>query len=185
MSRNLEAIQYSRGSLRILNQLALPHETIFEPVSTVQDGHAAIKTMKTRGAPAIAIVAALSLAVEVNDRHSKGEFKNAAEASKFLLDSLEYLKTSRPTAVNLFDAAAKLKTIIEEAARQPGADASTVVERYLASSEQMLVDDMQDNKNIGRFGAEYIVENVKDKENLCVLTHCNTGYVKIDIVGMS
>ncbi|KAL1932259.1 hypothetical protein VTP01DRAFT_9315 [Rhizomucor pusillus] len=175
MSRNLEAIQYSRGSLRILNQLALPHETIFEPVSTVQDGHAAIKTMKTRGAPAIAIVAALSLAVEVNDRHSKGEFKNAAEASKFLLDSLEYLKTSRPTAVNLFDAAAKLRTIIEEAARQPGADASTVVERYLASSEQMLVDDMQDNKNIGRFGAEYIVENVKDKENLCVLTHCNTG----------
>ncbi|KAI9484737.1 S-methyl-5-thioribose-1-phosphate isomerase [Zychaea mexicana] len=174
MSRTLEAIQYTRGNLCILNQLALPHETIFEPVLNVQDGHAAIKTMKTRGAPAIAIVAALSLAVDAHARLEKNEFGSVDQAKEFLLSSLDYLKTSRPTAVNLFDAAAKLATLINNVA-QDAKESSQVVNACIEAAEQMLVDDVQDNKNIGKYGAEYIVNNVRDKSNISVLTHCNTG----------
>ncbi|CAO3623167.1 unnamed protein product [Mucor fragilis] len=173
-AKTLEAIKYTRGDLRILNQLVLPHETIFETVLNVQNGHAAIKTMKTRGAPAIAIVAALSLAVDVNARFEQGEFETVDQAVKFLLESLKYLKTSRPTAVNLFDAAAKLEHLITttaKAAQEPVA----VVTAYVEAAEQMLVDDVKDNKNIGKFGAEYIVENAKNPNNISVLTHCNTG----------
>jgi methylthioribose-1-phosphate isomerase len=147
---------------------------VFENVANVQDGHAAIKTMKTRGAPAIAIVAALSLAVDANSRLERGEFNTVQDASQFLQTSLEYLKTSRPTAVNLFDAAAKLSELIsttEKTAKSP----SDVITAYLDAAEQMLVDDVKDNKNIGKYGAQYIVENAKDKDNICVLTHCNTG----------
>lgn len=147
---------------------------MFENVANVQDGHAAIKTMKTRGAPAIAIVAALSLAVDANSRLERGEFNTVQDASQFLQTSLEYLKTSRPTAVNLFDAAAKLSELIsttEKTAKSP----SDVITAYLDAAEQMLVDDVKDNKNIGKYGAQYIVENAKDKDNICVLTHCNTG----------
>lgn len=158
----------------ILNQLALPHETIYEKVETVQDGHAAIKTMKTRGAPAIAIVAALSLAVDVTHRHKNGEFKSVQDAFQFLKESIDYLKTSRPTAVNLFDAAAKLMTLIQETADKTS-DPDTVVQAYVQAAERMLIDDVQDNKNIGRFGAEFIVKNVKNKDEISVLTHCNTG----------
>lgn len=170
----MEAIQYTRGNLRILNQLVLPHETVFETVLNVQNGHAAIKTMKTRGAPAIAIVAALSLAVDVHTRAQNNEFQTVEQVTKFLHDSLDYLKTSRPTAVNLFDAAAKLATIIDTTAKTAQSP-STVIGAYLTAAEKMLVDDVQDNKNIGRFGAEYILEHASNKDNIAVLTHCNTG----------
>ncbi|CAO3659996.1 hypothetical protein G6F70_005034 [Rhizopus microsporus] len=173
-TKTLEAIQYTRGDLRILNQLVLPHETIFETVLNIQNGHSAIKTMKTRGAPAIAIVAALSLAVDINTRFEKGEFTTVDQVVQFVQESLEYLKTSRPTAVNLFDAAAKLLTVVQDSAK--GAkEPADVVYAYIEAAEKMLVDDVQDNKNIGKFGADYITNNVKDKDNICVLTHCNTG----------
>ncbi|KAI8084963.1 S-methyl-5-thioribose-1-phosphate isomerase [Halteromyces radiatus] len=178
MSENttLEAIKYTPGHLEILDQLALPHETIYEQVKTIEDGHAAIKTMKTRGAPAIAIVAALSLAVDVSARHARGEFgQSAATAFTFLENSLEYLKTSRPTAVNLFDAANKLSAINQQAASIDSATASSVVQTYVQAAEQMLVDDVQDNKNIGKHGADFIIKNVKNNKDISVLTHCNTG----------
>ncbi|CAO0789307.1 unnamed protein product [Mucor circinelloides] len=173
-TKTLEAIKYTRGDLRILNQLVLPHETIFETVLNVQNGHAAIKTMKTRGAPAIAIVAALSLAVDVNARFEQGEFETVDQAVKFLLESLEYLKTSRPTAVNLFDAAAKLEHLINTTAKT-AQEPVTVVTAYIEAAEQMLIDDVKDNKNIGKFGADYIIENAKNPNSISVLTHCNTG----------
>lgn len=173
-AKTLEAIKYTRGDLRILNQLVLPHETIFETVLNVQNGHAAIKTMKTRGAPAIAIVAALSLAVDVHARFEQGEFDTVDQAVKFLLESLEYLKTSRPTAVNLFDAAAKLEHLINTTSKT-AQEPVTVVTAYIEAAEQMLIDDVKDNKNIGKFGADYIVENAKNPSNISVLTHCNTG----------
>ena len=173
-TRTLEAIQYTRGNLRILNQLALPHETIFESVINVQDGHAAIKTMKTRGAPAIAIVAALSLAVDAHARLEKNEFKTVEETKEFLLSSLEYLKTSRPTAVNLFDTAAKFAALVDKL-QSEAKEPKDLVQPIIEAAEKMLVDDVQDNKNIGKHGAEYIVNNVRDKSNISVLTHCNTG----------
>ncbi|OAD79457.1 hypothetical protein PHYBLDRAFT_179107 [Phycomyces blakesleeanus NRRL 1555(-)] len=173
-TRTLEAIKYTPGSLLILDQLALPHETIFEPILNIQDGHAAIKTMKTRGAPAIAIVAALSLAVDVATRAAKHEFKTVPQAVEFLNSSLEYLKTSRPTAVNLFDAAHKLSVVIQDSAKK-ATSPSEVTDAYINAAEKMLVDDVQDNKNIGKHGAAFIVENCKNKEDIRVLTHCNTG----------
>lgn len=157
-----------------MNQLVLPHETIFETVLNVQNGHAAIKTMKTRGAPAIAIVAALSLAVEVHTRAENKEFETVDQVVKFLYESLEYLKTSRPTAVNLFDAAGKLWDLIQATAKDTQ-DPMTVVNAYIEAAEQMLVDDVKDNKNIGKYGAEYILDNARDKSHISVLTHCNTG----------
>ncbi|RUS20298.1 hypothetical protein BC937DRAFT_95514 [Endogone sp. FLAS-F59071] len=174
VGQTLEAIRYTRGELQILNQLLLPHETLFERLTTVQDGHAAIKTMKVRGAPAIAIVAALSLAVDIDARHQRGEFPDAAAAAAFVCKSLEYLKTSRPTAVNLFDAAKKLDALVEEIKRTAH-EAGEVVEAYVTAAETMLVDDVKDNKNIGKFGAEWILAQAKDKDDVRVLTHCNTG----------
>ncbi|KAI7862540.1 S-methyl-5-thioribose-1-phosphate isomerase [Spinellus fusiger] len=172
--KDTQGIQYTRGHLLILDQLALPHETLYERILTVQDGHSAIKTMKTRGAPAIAIVAALSLAVHVTSKHTQAEFETTQQATEFLLTSLEYLKTSRPTAVNLFDAADKLSLLINTTATTATAP-EQVVEAYVTAAEKMLVDDVQDNKNIGQYGAAYILEHCRQKDALSVLTHCNTG----------
>ncbi|KAF9578509.1 S-methyl-5-thioribose-1-phosphate isomerase, partial [Lunasporangiospora selenospora] len=173
----LEAIRYKRGSLEILDQLLLPHASVYIPISTLALGHDAIKTMKVRGAPAIAIVAALSLAVVLaHDPSSKTtSWKTSADAVQFIDSSLEYLKTSRPTAVNLFDAAHKLSKAIHAAAAEPEATAETVKEKYLQLAEQMLEDDVRDNTNIGQFGAEYILSQWQGGQDLRVITHCNTG----------
>jgi methylthioribose-1-phosphate isomerase len=173
MAQTLEAIKYENGELYVLNQLLLPHVTHFDKVYTIQDGHAAIKEMKTRGAPAIAIVAALSLAVDLQSRSKLGEFDTPASAVEFIRSSLEYLKNSRPTAVNLFDAAGKLWRIVEQRATI-AANSLDIVETYVTAAVTMLAEDVKDNRNIGAHGAKFILENSKASQ-VSVLTHCNTG----------
>ena len=43
---SLEAIKYSPGHLKILNQLLLPHQLVYENVENTQDGWKAIREMK-------------------------------------------------------------------------------------------------------------------------------------------
>jgi methylthioribose-1-phosphate isomerase len=61
--------------------------------------------MKVRGAPAIAICGVLSIAVELIKR----KFQTINEIKQFASESLDYLVTARPTAVNMADSANKLK----------------------------------------------------------------------------
>jgi methylthioribose-1-phosphate isomerase len=170
----LQAIKYTRGQLDILDQLKLPHTEQYDHIFSSTDAWHAIKEMRTRGAPAIAIVAALALAVElVNMKLSP----IAEEVKIFILEKLDYLVTSRPTAVNLADAAKKLKSAAEEAAGKEDASGESVREAYVEAAQKMLVDDVSDNENIGKHGAEWIVNNTEagKKGQVSMLTHCNTG----------
>ncbi|KAI4744945.1 Methylthioribose-1-phosphate isomerase [Aureobasidium sp. EXF-12298] len=173
----LEAIKYSRGKLDILDQLQLPHTEVYDEVKSAQDAWHAIKEMRTRGAPAIAIVAALGLAVELELIAGKNELsKIAEEVEIFIKEKLEYLVTSRPTAVNLADAARKLQKIVQSAARAQDASGPSVKDAYVKAAEQMLVDDVSDNKAIGEHGADWILKNAAGgKDQVSILTHCNTG----------
>lgn len=173
----LEAIVYEPGSLKIINQLKLPHTTQYDAIHNSTDAWRAIKEMRTRGAPAIAMVAALGLAVELANSTISSI---PEELQVFIIEKLDYLITSRPTAVNLADAAKKLKKVVKEAAEISGATGGSVRTAYVKAAERMLVDDVNDNQNIGRNGAEWIVKNTAQgqKGKVSVLTHCNTGYVK-------
>ncbi|KAF2266376.1 Methylthioribose-1-phosphate isomerase [Lojkania enalia] len=168
------AIKYTRGQLEILDQLKLPHAEEYDHIFSSTDAWHAIREMRTRGAPAIAIVAALALAVElVNLKISPV----AEEVKVFVIEKLDYLATSRPTAVNLADAARKLRKTMEEAAAKEDANGESIREAYVNAAEKMLVDDVSDNENIGKHGAEWIVKNTEAgrKGQVSMLTHCNTG----------
>jgi methylthioribose-1-phosphate isomerase len=186
----LEAIRYQAGSdatppsLLILDQLVLPHKSTYLPIANSEDAHAAIKRMNVRGAPAIAIVAALALAVQLGLQLRDGQSPNSADEARDLIGTrLEYLKTSRPTAVNLGDAVGKLKIVVKRETMLPNATSQTVIAAYIAAAEKMLIDDVADNKAIGEHGAKWIMQNTaagkRNSENstqgLNVLTHCNTG----------
>tara|TARA_R110002003_G_scaffold97_18_gene7892 strand:- start:7665 stop:8183 length:519 start_codon:yes stop_codon:yes gene_type:complete len=170
----LQAIKYSRGQLEILDQLKLPHAEEYDHIYSSTDAWHAIKDMRTRGAPAIAIVAALALAVELTNLKLSSV---AEEVEVFVEEKLDYLVTSRPTAVNLADAAGKLRKITKNAAAKEGANGESVREAYVQAAEQMLIDDVSDNENIGKHGAEWIVKNspAGKKGPVSMLTHCNTG----------
>jgi methylthioribose-1-phosphate isomerase len=186
----LEAIHYQAGSaatppsLLILDQLVLPHRSTYLPITNSEDAHAAIKRMNVRGAPAIAIVAALALAVQLGLELRNGQAPNSSDEARDLIGTrLEYLKTSRPTAVNLGDAVGKLKVVVKRASVLPNATPQSVIAAYVAAAEKMLIDDVADNKAIGEYGAKWIMQNTaagkRNSENsthdLNVLTHCNTG----------
>ncbi|CAN4077065.1 unnamed protein product [Withania somnifera] len=128
--------------------------------------------MVVRGAPAIAIAAALSLAVEVSNLASFDG--TSGDASDFLSKKLDFLVSSRPTAVNLSDAAVKLKEVIKKAAAT-AKEANSVFQAYIEAAEVMLEDDVTSNKAIGSYGASFIKNYLKGSHKITILTHCNTG----------
>lgn len=96
----LEAIQYKNGRLRILDQLKLPHESVYVDINGVDDGFQAIRTMQVRGAPAIAIVGCLAFAAELRQK----SFSDVENLKIFVQQKLDELVSARPTAVNMKNA---------------------------------------------------------------------------------
>ena len=176
----LQAIKYTPDSLEILDQLQLPHKEVYQNITNVEDAWHAIKDMRVRGAPAIAIVAALALAVELfNKKNSHG---SSHQTKEYIVTKLEYLVTSRPTAVNLADAARKLeKRVTEAAAESSDSQGGLVEDSYITAAQDMLVDDVQDNQKIGSYGASWILKLAKANgdRKVSVVTHCNTGYAEV------
>lgn len=171
MKNNLEAIRYKNNKLEILNQLLLPDAFIYEDCLSSEQGWNAIHQMKVRGAPAIAITAALSLACELY--HLEDQF-NLQSLKKYIFDKLDYLCTSRPTAVNLFKMSEQMKSIIENEINNNQTkfyDSKTLKNIFIENAEELLKKDISDNKAIGQFGSECFAISKKVK----ILTHCNTG----------
>ena len=177
----LQAIKYTRGKLQILDQLKLPYQEDFIDISSPEDAWDAIKSMQVRGAPAIAIVAALSVAVWLDrgkDEVNGSDPGRHSHMVENIRQKLNFLVTSRPTAVNLSDAACRLEHVVNESSRKPDASARSISEAYIVAAEHMLVTDVQDNESIGKYGAEWLLssKNAEDTgKKISILTHCNTG----------
>jgi len=155
----LQAIKYSRGKLEVLDQLKLPHEFIYDKVDTCEEAFDCIKAMRVRGAPAIAIVAALALAVELEAKKDGANSKD--DLLKFISSRLDYLMGSRPTAVDLSNAIKLLKKQSSEAASttttaEPTAACAEIRQACIDTAEKILEDDLATNRKIGRYGAEYL-----------------------------
>lgn len=168
----LQSIRYSRGRLQLLDQRKLPHDSVYIDIQDSTAGWHAIHDMVVRGAPAIAISAALSLAVEVANLGPVDWSVN--DAISFLQKRLEFLVSSRPTAVNLSDAAKKLNDVVLKAANAMSKP-EALFQAYIEAAEVMLMADINDNKAIGSNGAKFILCQNQKRQNLHVLTHCNTG----------
>ncbi|XP_054718863.1 methylthioribose-1-phosphate isomerase-like [Uloborus diversus] len=166
----LEAIQYENGHLMILDQLLLPNETIYQSINSIQEGWEAIKLMKVRGAPAISIVAALSLAVELN----KKTFLSKDELHNYVKESLQYLATSRPTAVNLCQVVKLITELSAEYFRNGSYTSEEMKNKLMQEMEKLLDSDIRINKLIGKNGGKHILEHCKT-DSISILTHCNTG----------
>ncbi|KZZ94266.1 methylthioribose-1-phosphate isomerase [Moelleriella libera RCEF 2490] len=167
----LQAVRYSRGKLEVLDQLRLPHEFHYDDVSTRQEAFDSIATMRVRGAPAIAIVASLGLAVELHKGPVAGDTVQTVIAH--IDDALDYLKQSRPTAVDLTNAINQLKARM----RDSGDTKEAIVEGFISEAEKIFEKDLETNLAIGTYGAEWLEAQVgaTSENTVSILTHCNTG----------
>ncbi|XP_075971483.1 methylthioribose-1-phosphate isomerase [Anticarsia gemmatalis] len=168
---SLESIKYSRGNLEILDQLLLPLQTRYVKVQGVEDGWKVINKMQVRGAPAIAIVGCLSLAVEL-DRDNNSDKKIMRQEIE---GKLNYLVSARPTAVNIKLAADELINLANSLCADDTVTPEEFKEKFISNIEEMLSKDIEDNKAIGRYGCEAILKNTNGDGSVRILTHCNTG----------
>ncbi|KAF8904471.1 Methylthioribose-1-phosphate isomerase [Gymnopilus junonius] len=180
----LISIRSSDDKLEIVNQLLLPHITEFIEIDSVEDAHDAIKSMKIRGAPAIASLAALSLSQHLR-RGLKAspppDYLASLEALKAHIDGiLAFLFTARPTAVNLGAATRRLGKTLDNAIAA-GKDPLAIAEELIAESNAVADEDVGRNKEMSKWAGEWIIERVRNltlsaaPQGLNVLTVCNTG----------
>src|SRR5438067_6448705 len=85
------------GFARLIDQTLLPTQLEYRDCRTVEEVWEAIKVLRVRGAPAIGVAAAMGLVVGV--QQFQGDL---AAYREHLRKQSEYLRGSRPTAVNLF-----------------------------------------------------------------------------------
>ncbi|KAJ8733445.1 hypothetical protein PYW08_001743 [Mythimna loreyi] len=168
---SLESIKYTRGSLEILDQLLLPLQTRYVKVQGVEDGWKVINKMQVRGAPAIAIVGCLSLAVELEKDNNADKKVMRQEIE----GKLNYLVSARPTAVNIKLAADELINLANSLSADESVTPEEFKERFVSRIEGMLSKDIEDNKAIGRYGCEAILKSLEGDGPVRILTHCNTG----------
>lgn len=94
----VQAILWQREptpSLRLLDQRLLPARTEYVEVADTRAAWLAIKDMVVRGAPALAVAAALSLAREAcgGDGGGSRAFSSASEAADYFVERASYLET--------------------------------------------------------------------------------------------
>ena len=105
----LKTIEYIGGVARMIDQTRLPLEKVFVDCHSIEEVGHAIKTMVIRGAPAIGVAAAIgiSLAAESINADSFDSFYSQLEKK------CDVLARSRPTAINLFWAIARMKKLAQ------------------------------------------------------------------------
>lgn len=178
--KTLQAIKFDKEQIKldILDQLVLPYSTVYISIQTIEDAFQAIKLMQVRGAPAIAIVGAFSIVVDTNNYLKKTSEKELTKTVKDLIRSIDYLVTSRPTAVNLSNACSDIKNIISENYNSEDIVNKDILKHIYDYSVSLYEDDLSNNFKIGDNGVKYISETLKAqnfKGPFSIMTICNTG----------
>ena len=150
------------GKVRFLDQTLLPVECRVIESDDLDTLWRAIRTLQIRGAPAIGIAAAMSVAAAA--QHVSAESSQAVLAA--VNAAADHLATARPTAVNLFWALDRMRRV---AAAYPAGDAATLKERIAAEAVAIRDEDAAMCRAIGRHGADLL------RSGDSVLTHCNAG----------
>ena len=95
-----------------------------------------------------------------------------------LIKQLDSLRSSRPTAVNLFNAIDQLQHQLRSLATHSQAPID-LIHCVIDEAERLFADDVTNNKKMGQFGASCLLEPFLSVEppraRISVLTHCNTG----------
>jgi methylthioribose-1-phosphate isomerase len=124
----------------------------------------AIKSLAVRGAPALGVAAAFAIALwsetEGADLEDMNEYLNR------LTEVADEVMATRPTAVNLFWGASRIRAIAFGNSDLSLPDLRALV---LQEALNMAEEDEERNRRLGAFGADLLPENCK------VLTHCNAG----------
>ncbi len=152
----------AQNCIDIIDQTRLPHALHWARVATLEEAAYAIRAMQVRGAPLIGATAAYGLAIALDFEASD---RRLAEAAALL-------RSTRPTAVNLHWALARMEAVLT-----PLSPAQRCAAAW-AEAAAIADEDVAQNTAIGEHGrALWRDLIVADGRTLNVMTHCNAGWL--------
>jgi len=149
------------NKVKMIDQTLLPHKLEFLEFDDFRSVANSIKVMNIRGAPAIGVAAAMGMAlatIEYKDLTKENFLKKMEEAA-------DVIRSTRPTASNLFWAVNRILKVINSYPDKPVNISDLVIEE----AKLMAQEDINVNKDIGKNGAALL------QDGDVVLTHCNAG----------
>jgi methylthioribose-1-phosphate isomerase len=150
------------GTVAYIDQALLPHAFEICTAKSATDIAQAIVGMRVRGAPLIGVAAAFGVALGMS-RDASAE--NLARV-------IARLAATRPTAVNLAWALARMRERLQPLTQAERADAAWSEAQAIADEDAVI------NEAIGRHGLAILQhEHAALKRPVNILTHCNAGWI--------
>lgn len=152
--------------VQVIDQRKLPFQFEIFDLKTVDDAFFAIKEMVVRGAPLIGVAAAYGLYLAVVNFVG-------SDIEKHIKRSAEFLKSARPTAVNVAFAVDEMVDFIIQQKT-----VGNLIQKTLEKAHSFKEKEIESGEKIGEHGLE-IIEKIyqKKKETVNILTHCNAGWL--------
>jgi len=158
----IETIKWVNGAARIIDQTKLPNKLEYIYCHDVKTMWWAIKRLSVRGAPAIGVAAAFGVLLGVQKFKGQGKLKFL----KLFYETCDYLSTSRPTAVNLFNVLNEMRAVVS---CNPMAEVETLKKALEYQAMNIFKTDQDVCRRMGDHGAKLI------KNSMQCLTVCNAG----------
>lgn len=158
MNYPLRTIQEDGDTVVVLDQTRLPREMAFVRLMRLAEAAHAIRTMQVRGAPLIGATAAYGVALGLQEGRPLDEI-------------IATLAATRPTAVNLHWALARMEAVLKKSVPAGRRETAWNEARAIAA------EDAAANAAIGRHGLEILREIARRKGRVAVMTHCNAGWL--------
>ncbi len=158
----LRTVSWKGDRVVLIDQTKLPNRFVFTEIRSPEEMASAIKKMVVRGAPAIGVAAAMGVALAAlrSSAKSKQELLNDMEKAALLL------KSTRPTAVNLFWGIDRIMKKVYSAKVESTDEIKSIT---VSEVKKMEEEDVKVNRRLGKIGNALI--NPGDT----VLTQCNAG----------
>lgn len=157
------SIRFKNNRLFYLDQTKLPLQELWRECKSLGDGYKAIKDLRIRGAPLIGVFATYSVFIASKKFSSQKE-----KFLKQLKEAIAYLKTSRPTAVNLFWALQRLILVVKNNQKE---SIFKIKSEILKEAKDIHAEDIDLCRKMAGYGVKLI------KKGDRILTHCNTGFL--------
>ncbi|HLF18758.1 MAG TPA: S-methyl-5-thioribose-1-phosphate isomerase [Candidatus Omnitrophota bacterium] len=161
---SIQTIKWVNGKVKLIDQTKLPQKLVYCTYSDVTSLWKAIKQLKVRGAPALGVAGAFGVLLGL-----KGfNVGNARERSlqQHIKKTAAYLRTSRPTAVNLFYALERMEKAAQGNKRRSVSQIKAALKK---EAFRMYEEDRRLCRAMGKAGSSLIRSGSR------VLTICNTG----------
>ena len=169
MSSELLPLRYDNEILKFLDQRRLPAEEEYITARTIEDCYLAILDMVVRGAPLIGFVGIWGMALFLK-HNPKATFEQFTKAS-------EYLKSSRPTAVNL---AFEIDRCVEMGRSEMHMNA--LLPKLIVHAKKEMSNLYEKNLSMAKI-AEIELQKIYGDRSLNLMTICNTGVLACGVLG--